>query len=58
MKTVGISVDRFIAILVETTPLAVFLGIRAERIEDGEAWSRINSAQPHCGRVVLIAVQR
>jgi len=36
-----ISVDRFNAILKETTPLAAYLGIRAERIEVGEAWSRI-----------------
>jgi|SRR4051812_11544851 acyl-coenzyme A thioesterase PaaI-like protein len=36
-----ISVDRFNAILNETTPLAAYLGVRAERIENGEAWSRI-----------------
>jgi acyl-coenzyme A thioesterase PaaI-like protein len=36
-----ISVDRFNAILTEATPLAAYLGIRTERIEVGEAWSRI-----------------
>ena len=36
-----ISVDRFNAILAQTTPLAVHLGIRAELIGDGEAWSSI-----------------
>jgi acyl-coenzyme A thioesterase PaaI-like protein len=36
-----ISVDRFNDLLSETTPLAAYLGIRAERIEDGEAWARI-----------------
>jgi uncharacterized protein (TIGR00369 family) len=36
-----IGVDRFNAMLDETTPLAAHLGIRAERIESGEAWSRI-----------------
>src|SRR6266700_3768281 len=36
-----ISVDRFNAILNETTPLAAYLGIRVERIEVGEARARI-----------------
>jgi acyl-coenzyme A thioesterase PaaI-like protein len=36
-----ISADRFNSILSETTPLAAYLGIRAERIGVGEAWSRI-----------------
>ena len=36
-----ISVERFNAMLNETTPLAAHLGISAERIEAGEAWSRI-----------------
>ena len=36
-----ISVDRFNTILSETTPLAAFLGIRAESIGIGEAWARI-----------------
>src|ERR1700720_268651 len=36
-----ISADRFNSILSETTPLATYLGIRAERIGVGEAWSRI-----------------
>jgi len=36
-----ISVDRFNAILTETTPFAAYLGIRVERIGVGEAWSRI-----------------
>jgi uncharacterized protein (TIGR00369 family) len=40
-----ISVDRFNAILKETTPLAAYLGIRAERIEVGEAWSRITFSE-------------
>src|SRR6478609_182380 len=35
------SPDRFNAILAETTPLAAVLGIRAERIGVGVAWSRI-----------------
>ncbi len=38
---VRISVDQFNAMLTETTPLAPYLGIRAERIGIGEAWSRI-----------------
>jgi acyl-coenzyme A thioesterase PaaI-like protein len=37
-----ISAERFNAILTETTPLAVHLGIEAERIGFGEAWSRIS----------------
>lgn len=36
-----ISAERFNAILMETTPLAAHLGIEAERIGFGEAWSRI-----------------
>ena len=36
-----ISVDRFNAILTETTQLAAYLRIRAERIRVGEAWSRL-----------------
>ena len=36
-----INADRFNAILAETTPLAAVLGIRAERIGVGVAWSRI-----------------
>jgi uncharacterized protein (TIGR00369 family) len=36
-----ISVDRFNVMLNETTPLAAYLGVRAERIAVGEAWSRI-----------------
>ena len=36
-----ISADRFNSILSQTTPLAAYLGIRAERIGVGEAWSRI-----------------
>lgn len=36
-----ISVDRFNTLLAETTPIAAYLGIRAERIEDGQAWARI-----------------
>jgi len=34
-----ISVERFNAMLTETTPIATLLAIRAERIGDGEAWS-------------------
>jgi acyl-coenzyme A thioesterase PaaI-like protein len=36
-----ISVDRFNHLLAETTPIAAYLDIRANRIEDGEAWARI-----------------
>lgn len=36
-----ISVNRFNDLLAETTPLAAYLGIRIERIEDGEAWARM-----------------
>jgi acyl-coenzyme A thioesterase PaaI-like protein len=36
-----ISVDRFNAILTETTQAAAYLRIRAERIRVGEAWSRL-----------------
>ena len=36
-----INADRFNALLAETTPLAAVLGIRAERIGVGVAWSRI-----------------
>jgi uncharacterized protein (TIGR00369 family) len=36
-----ISVNHFNRLLAETTPAATFLGIRAERIEDGEAWARL-----------------
>jgi len=39
--TALISVTRFNRLLAETTPAAAYLGIRAERIEDGEAWARI-----------------
>jgi acyl-coenzyme A thioesterase PaaI-like protein len=36
-----ISVDRFNAMLAETTPLAAYLQVRAERIGAGEAFARI-----------------
>lgn len=39
--TARISVNHFNRLLVETTPAAAYLGIRAERIENGEAWARI-----------------
>jgi uncharacterized protein (TIGR00369 family) len=39
--TALISVARFNDILAETTPLAAYLGIRAERIAVGEAWARL-----------------
>ncbi len=39
--TARISVARFNDILAETTPLAAYLGIRAERIGVGEAWARL-----------------
>lgn len=36
-----ISVDRFNALLAETTPLAAYLQVRAERIGAGEAFARV-----------------
>ena len=39
--TARIRVNHFNHLLAETTPVAAYLGIRAERIEDGEAWARI-----------------
>lgn len=36
-----VSVDHFNHLLAETTPIAAYLGIRVQRIEDGEAWTRI-----------------
>jgi acyl-coenzyme A thioesterase PaaI-like protein len=39
--TALISVNHFNQLLAETTPIAAYLGIRAERIENGEAWARI-----------------
>ena len=53
-----INADRFNAILAETTPLAAVLGIRAERIGVGVAWSRITFRQLYCGRAALIAARR
>ena len=36
-----ISVEAFNALMAQTVPLAAYLGIRAERIGAGEAWSRL-----------------
>ena len=36
-----ISVDHFNRLIAETTPAAAYMGIQAERIENGEAWARI-----------------
>jgi hypothetical protein len=38
--TARISVSRFNHLLAQTTPVAAYLGVRAERIEDGEACRR------------------